>query len=197
MSVREASKLFGGSLLVYAAVAGLPAGTPSDATCSSRSQAAIGVAAAQAESGAQLKPTYLEGTDGSRQLLGWHDTARDVDCSFATAADGTWRCLPGGAEAGRFFADATCSQPLALVPRGWWRRVATLVDTSACGWQPTTHVFALGPRFTGPILYWMAAGACGAVASSTVALHDVYAVGDEMPAWSRSWARCGGGRAVN
>jgi len=183
MSVREASKLVGGSALVYAIVTGLPA-TSSDATCAPGTGVFAGsvAAAGTAESGEQLKATYLEGADGSRQFLAWHDTVRDVDCAFTMAADGTWRCLPGGAEAGRFFADAACTQPLALVPTGCTPPAYATASTSVCGPRSSTRVFALGERFTGPVVYWIAGGMCPAAPSIELTLRDVYVVGDELAA---------------
>jgi hypothetical protein len=165
MSARETAKLLGGSMLVYAIASG-------------QALAADGEHAA----GARLAPMYLEADDGSRQFLGWHDTAHDVDCSFASAADGAWRCLPSGADAGRFFADAACTQRLATIPRGCASPPAFAIvrDVPACVWQQSRQVFSLGERYTGPLAYWMAAGACAAVSSNDVVLYDFYVVGDEV-----------------
>ncbi len=123
MDTRQVAKLVGGSAVVYAVVASVPASGPGDATCKGYashallgSQAAL-AAASDSQGGSRLQPVYLEGEDGSRQFMGWFDTARQVDCSFAVATDGAWRCLPAGADAGRFYADAACTQRLAIVPR--------------------------------------------------------------------------------
>jgi hypothetical protein len=189
MSMRESAKLLGGSMVVYVVATSLPSydrrtdscdGTKATGSLLPSSEAL----AAEGEhvAGARLAPVYLEGDDGSRQFLGWHDAARDVDCSFAIAADGAWRCLPSGADAGRFFADAACTQRLATVPRvcGSPPGFAVVRDVPACVWQQSRQVFSLGERYTGPLAYWLAAGACAAVSSNDLAAYDLYAVGDEV-----------------
>lgn len=131
-------------------------------------------------SGQRLKVTSLHGADGSNQFAGWYDAALEVDCSFAIAADGVWRCLPAGAETGRFFADAACTQRLATLPRGCETPAyAILTDTSVCLGQPRKEVFSLGVAFAGPIAYSVVAGACSAVTSADLVLYDLYLVGDQ------------------
>lgn len=189
MSTRDAAKLLGGSVVVYAIAAGLPPYETRPDSCTGPRETASLLASGEAlaadgehAAGARLAPMYLEGDDGSRQFLGWHDTARDVDCSFATAADGAWRCLPSGADAGRFFADAACTQRLATVPRGCTSPPAFAIvrDVPACVWQQSRQVFSLGERYTGPVAYWVAGGACAAVSSNDLVLYDLFTVGDEM-----------------
>ena len=190
MSLREAAKFLSGSVLVYAIAAGVPSneGRPDSCDASGRNGSWLASGAALAAdgehtAGARLAPTYLEGDDGSRQFLTWHDSVLGVDCSFAIAADGTWRCLPAGPDAGRFFADAACTQHLATVPRGCAppSTLAFLRDASACAWQQPRQVFSLGPRYAGPLVYWVAdVGACAAASSSALVAYDLYAVGDEV-----------------
>lgn len=193
MSVREAAKLLAGSTLVYAVATGLPSyeRRPDSHEVAQSTGAVLVPGAALAadgshSGGARLAPTYLESDDGSRQFLGWHDRLHDVDCSFAVAADGVWRCIPNGADAGHFFADAACTQGLATLPRGCASSPAFAVvhDVPACGWPQTRQVFSLGARFTGPLVYWVADGACAAVSSNSLVLYDLYAVGDEVQASS-------------
>lgn len=187
-SIREVSKLLGGSALVYAVAAGLPTGASSDGPCNIQSPgSAVSLALAQTEvSGARLKAKYLEGADGSRQFFAWYDTTRGVDCSFSEAADGVWRCLPSGADSGYFFADAACSQQVSLVPKGCAAPAYALVlDHSACRWRPATRVFLLGAPFTGPVIYyWVSGAACAAVTNTDLAFHDPYLVGEEVTASS-------------
>jgi hypothetical protein len=189
MSFRQTAKLVGGSAVVYAVAAGVPTSTPGDATCNGNASTAsvFGPEALAADddtqqSGARLKATYLEADDGSRQFLGWRDTLREVDCSFAVAADGTWRCLPSGADAGRFFADASCTQRLATVPRGCTQppAFAILRDVPACVWQQSRQVFSLGPPHAAPLAYWSAGGACVPASTADLVLYDLYVVGDEV-----------------
>ncbi|HXX67590.1 MAG TPA: hypothetical protein VEK07_10430 [Polyangiaceae bacterium] len=182
MNVPGAAKLLVGSVLVYGVAAGVPIGATFRADLAGGdASGALRFARADAERGGRrLRATYLKGDDGSREVVGWFDAALEVDCSFAAAADGAWRCLPGGAEAGRFFADAACTQRLATLPRGCSSPAyAVLNDTSACASRPTKHVFSLGARYTGPIAYSFLAGACSAVTSADLVLVDLYLVEEE------------------
>ncbi|HEX8789530.1 MAG TPA: hypothetical protein VF765_01165 [Polyangiaceae bacterium] len=128
-----------------------------------------------------MQPVYLEGEDGSRQFMGWFDTARQIDCSFAVATDGAWRCMPAGADAGRFYADAACTQRLATVPKGCsGPAYATVREVPACVWQSSRQVFAVGERYAGPLAYWTDGGACAAVTSADLVGYDLYRLTDEM-----------------
>jgi hypothetical protein len=48
-------------------------------------------------------------SDGS-----WYDTVLGLDCRMTNAGDGQWYCLPTAVDAS-YFADASCTQPLAAV----------------------------------------------------------------------------------
>jgi hypothetical protein len=178
------AELLGGSILVY----GVSALTPTRAVHAGHgvvTSAELVPGQAMADdapvSGSQLKALYLEADDGSRQFLGWRDAARGTNCSFGLAADGAWRCLPPGADAGTFFADVTCSTRLASVPRGCSTLpgFATVRDVSACPGPESRHVFALGGRFDGAIAYWLATGTCSPISTASLG-YDLYAVGDEI-----------------
>src|SRR5262245_27196823 len=67
------------------------------------------IAEAQAQSGSRLKARWIVGTDGSRQFLSWHDSQLNADCTFASASDGSLRCLPVGLQESGF-RDAECTQ---------------------------------------------------------------------------------------
>ena len=188
-NLREASKLLGGSALVYAVVAGVPSNESPQSTCESVSPvAALGspvpLAKADTElSGSQLKANYLEGADGSRQFLGWRDAVNGIDCTYGLAADGSWRCLPAGPLAGTFFADAACTRPLVAIPKGCSApKVALARGTSVCAVQQSTRVFAVGDRFSGPVAYWVVGGVCSGVSSGDIVLSDLYFLGDEVQA---------------
>lgn len=188
MSAREAAKLLGGSMVVYAVATGLPSFEGRQRSCltggteSLRASVEALAADSQNAGGSRLARVYLEAEDGSRQFLGWHDTVRDVDCSFAVAADGAWRCLPSGADAGRFFADAACTQRLATAPKGCLSKpsFAVVREVPACAWQQARQVFSMGDSYTGPLAYWADAGACVPVSSNDLVLYDLYTVGDEV-----------------
>ncbi len=96
---------------------------------------------------ARLVPTFVWPPGPSSALVpGWHDTERDVDCSFALASDGKTRCLPVAAKGSVFFTDDACkSTSLVAVPAetaciGAARFVRTVSSTCPA----TTTVYALG-----------------------------------------------------
>lgn len=64
--------------------------------------------------GTRLKVRAVVGADGSRQQIGFFDTARMENCAFLAATDNTQRCLPldGAIYGGVMFADSQCTQPL-------------------------------------------------------------------------------------
>jgi hypothetical protein len=66
------------------------------------------------ESGTRLKAVYQDGGGGAVRLVRWFDSQLDAPCRFAYAPDGVLRCLPT-TEFGVQFADAACTQPLALL----------------------------------------------------------------------------------
>lgn len=97
-----------------------PSGTSSGAggATSSSSGSAGGneTAALGYENGTRLRARVVTGNDGSKQFLGWHDTAYDAPCSYQPI-EGVMRCapsnLPVGMAIGGYFSDAACSAPLA------------------------------------------------------------------------------------
>lgn len=76
----------------------------------------------QALSGARLKIRFIQGADGSKQFLGWHDTMLNTPCSWrpAKSFDATFSnksyCVPDnmlqGLNTSSFFTDSNCTQPL-------------------------------------------------------------------------------------
>jgi hypothetical protein len=117
MNAKEALKVLVGSIAVYGAMV----------ACSSASNPGQPVAAAMADinaGGSRLKANYYEGSDGSQQFLStFHDAQRGEDCAFATASDGTIRCLPvTNAPPGAsppvysvYYGDAACTMPIVAV----------------------------------------------------------------------------------
>jgi hypothetical protein len=65
------------------------------------------------ESGSRLHAVYQDGGGGAVRFVRWFDTVLDGPCRFAYAQDGALRCLPA-TEIGVQYADAACTQPLAL-----------------------------------------------------------------------------------
>lgn len=69
------------------------------------------------ESGSRLKARRIVGVDGSKNFWGWHDSTLKLDCNWATASDGQWRCLPPiSAPVSQNFSDAACTTRVAIVP---------------------------------------------------------------------------------
>ena len=140
MHAKDVAKLLGGSIAVYVVMAACSAavgpqgfapdagsnGVASPRDGSSGGESGSGVSfdaltdpiptasANPNQSGTRLKASYYAGADGSKQFASWHDSQRNEDCYFQTAADGTTRCMPIAAAAS-YFADSKCTQPLALI----------------------------------------------------------------------------------
>jgi len=68
-------------------------------------------------SGSRLRARYYEGTDGSKQMIGWHDSELGMGCTVLPAEDGSLRCLPSMVVT-TYFADQACAQPAAAVTKG-------------------------------------------------------------------------------
>ena len=97
----------------------------------------------------RLVPTFVWPAGPTSTLVpGWHDTERDVDCTFALASDGKTRCLPVAAKGSLFFTDDACkATSIVAVPSetsclGTARFVLTVSTTC----PPTTTVYALGTQ---------------------------------------------------
>jgi hypothetical protein len=187
MRLDEAAKLLCGSMAVYAIMAACSATSGSSGTATAAGDPTQG--------GSRLKVNYYAGADGSKQATGtMHDSQRNEDCSFTTAADGVFRCLPTNAAnnagtirlGGPIWADSSCTTPLVQVLKGCAAPpygVAT--DAPTCG-PAKTHVYAIGSRFTGTTSYEGTPGNCGGnpALSSLEFTYDYYAVGAEVPASS-------------
>ena len=95
-------------------------------------------------SGTRLRAKVITG-GGARELVAFYDTARGEDCTFQAVKDGRMFCLPRsvlGALSGAF-ADASCKQPLMVVPScAAGVKYAMTIGSSACG---QSEVQALQP----------------------------------------------------
>ncbi|MDB5219081.1 MAG: hypothetical protein JWO86_7008 [Myxococcaceae bacterium] len=78
-----------------------------------------GLSSTSAVSGTRLRAKALSG-GGAREVLAFHDTERNEDCTFQRAEDGRTRCLPASLAAlqSGLFSDPACKVPttLATVP---------------------------------------------------------------------------------
>jgi hypothetical protein len=113
-------------------------------------------------SGPRLRAKYYLGTDGSKQFHGWYDSQRQEDCFYVTATDGTRRCMPVdySAKFGSYFADAACTQPLAVKVSacavGKYATRTTAPDL--CVHNAQNEVALVGPAFVGQIYLFDGAG---------------------------------------
>ncbi|MBV8756083.1 MAG: hypothetical protein JO257_02335 [Deltaproteobacteria bacterium] len=81
-------------------------------------------------SGPRLRARLLVG-GGDPIFYGWHDTALASDCQPTLASDGVERCMPFRARVGPYFADAACTQSLAIVYKGTCGSDSYAFDDSA------------------------------------------------------------------
>jgi hypothetical protein len=179
MRMNEVAKMLGGSIAIYVIMAACGAGSGHPVSSAM---------AGDTQSGTRLKVRYNAGADGSKSALPLlHDSQLNVDCDFATAADGVLRCLPAGAFPSYLFVDAACSQPLAYTYKAACPPPYFVSPTTAppCGTPLQERVYALGPAFTGTSAYTLSGQAC--VADSAAALtsfeasYALYTVGAEVP----------------
>ncbi len=114
---------------------------------------------------------------GMLEASGLYDSTRGEACSFAYAADGAVRCLPGGMFGG-YYSDPQCTQQLA----GWLtsfcgptpRYMATF-DTSTCPGR--THLYGLGSPVSLSVAYIPVSGVCTQVSTSG---YEFFTVGAEV-----------------
>jgi hypothetical protein len=126
------------------------------------------------QSGTRLKIKYYLGADGSKAFKGFYDSQLNVDCYFAKAADGTVRCIPvatATTTTANYYADANCTQPVALVSQCPGTVTPTQV-LAQIGTYGAIHTFALGAvaANVSSVYTFVPAsspGACGAVAGFT------------------------------
>jgi hypothetical protein len=206
MQTREAVKLLGGSIAVYVIMAACSAadngstqgfGTMADGGQQSGSSGGGSggsgitnpVPKANADvSGSRLKANYVGGADGSKQYtLSFHDTQRNEDCYFRSAADGTMRCVPSaGAVTLGYFSDAQCTQPIGFVSKGCTAKYVTTTSTMGTCDSATsvTHLFNIGaPLASGTSAFAKSGTSCTSATASLSSLalsYDSYTLGAEV-----------------
>jgi hypothetical protein len=101
------------------------------------------------KSGTRFRARLLEASEGGDPIFeGWRDTKLDTDCQNTTAADGEERCLPVHVDAQTYFADAACTERIAVHYRATCGHDRFAMTTDP---QDRHHVFALGAPVTGTI----------------------------------------------
>lgn len=140
-------------------------------------------------------------SEGDRSWQGWHDSERDEDCVFMTAADGKLRCLPNNNEARSYFVDTACSDPVVVFVDDYCADTDAeyLVHTEGeqCAENRVTRVYELGATYdiAGGLYSLESNGACAAATNPFNGTY--YRKGAEVPATSfaegeaKSWANPG------
>ena len=137
------------------------------------------------KSGSRIKAEVLRSADGAQQFNGWVDTQLNEKCSFTAATDGKVRCLPGGGfSSSGYYANATCTTPLVVVPDGCAVSKYTLLSQqlpNTCIFSPKNlyAVHLTAGAYSGPT-YRKSGTLCQA---SAVESGDVaYSLNPEIPA---------------
>lgn len=139
------------------------------------------------ESGARLKARRLVSSDGASSFLGWYDAQREESCSFRVGTDGKTRCLPEGTlvVSIQYFADSSCSQPLARMNTCSSDAPYFLVveETDDCAGTSKHSVRVRGEAFTGSTVYTKVSETCTPTANNYVSCSGTcyYPIGSEVP----------------
>jgi hypothetical protein len=187
MNTKEITKLVVGSVAVYAIIAACSSGggfNGNDAGKDGKGPVPDALADVS-QSGSRLKAQYYAGADGSRAYAGMYDTTLKTPCAFATAADGSSRCLPAGAgsiAATDTFSDSSCTQPIYAAPMGCTQAPSFISTVSAsCSGAATFHVYPKGSVYTpGANVYVKAGNACNMISTTGSTAYFV-STGSEMP----------------
>ncbi len=137
------------------------------------------------QSGSRIKAQYDMGDDGSQAFAGLFDSQLNVPCYWATASDGSRRCLPYNAAAGGYyFSDSGCSTPIAYSDKECSQPMYAEHATVACGVEMTTIYPITGPANVSRSTREPQAPAAPRVSRTT-------ASGRSAPPWRprRSWDR--------
>jgi hypothetical protein len=115
--------------------------------------------------GTRLVPIFLQADDGARQFVGWFDTARAEECSYALSGDGLIRCLPTAIAEARWFLDATCVRPIAAVSAYMPPHYLVVAEPTAhgCSTDLRHHVYQAGRTIHLSAWYERVGGACAPV----------------------------------
>jgi hypothetical protein len=137
--------------------------------------------------GTRIRPRNAVTSEGDRSWQGWHDSERDEDCQFMTAADGKLRCLPYNAEARIYFTDAACSDPVVVFVDDHCAdtepEYLLYLEGEPCDENRGTRVYELGAAYDvagGLYLLDSSTGACSEFTNPSIGTH--YRKGAEVPA---------------
>jgi hypothetical protein len=124
-------------------------------------------------SGSRIQLSTVTTADGARWPTGYHDAQLGVDCYVITAGDGALRCVPSAmAYVDGYFADASCSTPLALAVGCVAPAFAETTSGSGASYYRT------GAAYSGAT-YYGSGSSCTEIAAPTFPL---YRLGAPVPA---------------
>lgn len=120
----------------------------------------------------------LVADDGARGFLRFQDVARGTQCSFRTAADGTFRCLPLGEASvyGGEYSNASCTAPVAGRGTSACPAPKIISEYVASGCSSTSKVYEGGASATA---YYKNGATCTPYPPSSYTQY--YSVGAEIP----------------
>ncbi|MBK8252512.1 MAG: hypothetical protein IPK82_07570 [Polyangiaceae bacterium] len=117
------------------------------------------------QSGSRIRLKYRHGADGTKAFMGLYDSDLQTDCVVWPAADLVDRCIPNFTASAGYYADASCTTPIAVV--GCYvgaapKYVSFLPEAdpnNPCA-PPGYRVFPLAAEFMGAQTYQGSPGAC-------------------------------------
>jgi hypothetical protein len=138
--------------------------------------------------GQRLQENVTGAADGFGMSTGtFTDSQLGATCRFATASDGTTRCLPGDPtnqpRIGTLYSDSICSTPISIITvcSGVAPRFAQVVGAPSaqptCTYQGVTRAYAVGAAVT-DTLYEVSGTQC---VQSSFTGPGTYALGGELP----------------
>lgn len=131
-----------------------------------------------AASGERIKARWQTSEDGYRAHVGSFDSDLGVPCGFATAADGTSRCMPFGAASVQY-TDPQCTQAVGVSACDEPALYASAIDVSACS-VVTYFVRNVGQPIAAPAaVYANGGGTC--YATVVLAGYTYFEVGPVLP----------------
>jgi len=132
-------------------------------------------------SGTRLR-AKLDVFDSARRFVRWRDTQLSVECDYAVASDGRWRCLPdASALALTLFDDAQCRTAVGAWSTGGPAPQYVPVPPQPFQCNQGTRYFTLGAAYTPSTIYTRSGSDCVA-GSVDPALTYVRTAGEAPPA---------------
>jgi hypothetical protein len=129
--------------------------------------------------GSRIHLRALEGTDGSREILGFWDDIAGIPCNVERASDGALRCLPDAsvlATRSDLYSDANCTTAIV----GWSGNAPPAGVAPA---NPGGQIRRIGARYTGPI--WaelgLGLGCVSGVNPLVIRPPETYEIGSTIP----------------